>query len=226
MKLTRTNDLKAHALKIVCHGESAAGKTRLAATTGCLDETIIISAEAGLLSLRDVAATAIEVGSKADVLEAYAWITESDEARGIQWICVDSLSEIAEVLLADEKSKHADGRRAYGEMADIMTRLIRSFRDLPGKHVYMSCKQERIAADMGRMLYAPSMPGNKLAQQVPYFFDEVFALRVHRDDESGEIKRWLQCHPDGSYSAKDRSGVLEMYEAPNLAAIKTKILGD
>jgi hypothetical protein len=226
MKMTKTNDMGAHFLKTLVAGPAGSGKTRLCATTGAPDETIIISAEGGLLSLREHNLLAIEISTVEDVFEAYRWITESDEARGIQWVCVDSLSEIAERVLSHEKGVSKDGRRAYGEMADVMGKLIRSFRDLPGKHVYMSCKAERIQTESGALLWAPSMPGNKLSQQIPYFFDEVAFLRVHRDDETGEIKRWLQCHPCPTYSAKDRSGALEMYEAPSLENLKLKILGE
>jgi hypothetical protein len=226
MKMTKTNDMGAHFLKVLVQGPAGAGKTRLCATTGAPDETIIISAEGGLLSLREHNLSAIEVNSKEDVVEAYRWLCDSDEARGIQWVCIDSLSEIAERVLSREKENSKDGRRAYGEMADTMAKLIRSFRDLPGRHVYMSCKTERIQTETGALLWTPSMPGNKLSQGLAYFFDEVAFLRVHRDDETGEIKRWLQCHPDGTYSAKDRSGALKMYEAPSLETLKVKILGE
>ncbi len=224
MKLIKTNDQGQYRLKICTHGEAGAGKTRLCATTGALDETVIISAEGGLLSLRDSNMTAIECTSKEDVLEAYAWICDSDEARGIQWVCLDSIAEIAEQVLTSERAKSKDPRRAYGELAITMDKLIKSFRDLD-KHVYMSCKTERIQSDSG-LIWSPGLPGNKISQSIPFLFDELFCLRVHRDAESGEVKRWLQCQNDGQYLAKDRSGALDMYEAPNLAEIKKKILGE
>ena len=81
--------------------------------------------------------------------------------------------------------------------------LIRAFRDLPGRHVYMSAKLEKSQDEMGRVFYAPSMPGNKTGQQLPYFFDEVLALRVEKDADGnpqlhlfGQLKRiakqWLE----------------------------------
>lgn len=226
MKFTRTNDMGAHFLKILVQGQAGAGKTRLCATTGDPAETIIISAEGGLLSLRDSNLTAIEIKSQDELSDAYRWVTESDEARGIRWVCIDSLSEIAEQVLSHEKARTKDGRKAYGEMQDIMAKMIRGFRDIPGKHVYMSCKTERIQTETGALLWSPSMPGNKLSQQLAYFFDEVAFLHTKLDTEKNEVQRWLQCHPDGTFVAKDRSGALEIYETPNLEAIKTKILGD
>mgnify|MGYP001319873862 CR=1 FL=1 len=48
MKITKTNDMLRHFLKMVIYSESGGGKTRLAATTGA--PTVVISAEGGLLS--------------------------------------------------------------------------------------------------------------------------------------------------------------------------------
>ena len=74
------------------------------------------------------------------------------------------------------------------------------------------------------MLYAPSMPGNKLAQSLPYYFDELLALRVEKDAE-GKPQRALMCESDGLWSAKDRSGKLDAWEAPDLGAVIAKIVG-
>jgi len=75
------------------------------------------------------------------------------------------------------------------------------------------------------MLYAPSMPGNKTGQQLPYFFDEVLALRVERDAD-GNAYRALLCDGDGSWLAKDRSGRLPTYAEPDLGLVIKTIIGD
>jgi hypothetical protein len=93
---------------------------------------------------------------------------------------------------------------------------------LPGKHVYMSAKLEKTQDEMGRVLYAPSMPGNKTGQSLPYFFDEVLALRVEKDGD-GNTQRALMCDSDGLWLAKDRSGKLIGLGAPDLGAIIAKI---
>jgi hypothetical protein len=95
---------------------------------------------------------------------------------------------------------------------------------LQGKNVYFSAKLEKSQDEMGRMLYAPSMPGNKVGQSLPYFFDEVFALRVEKDPQ-GMTQRALMCDTDGLWSAKDRSGKLSAWEAPDLGEIIKKIGG-
>jgi hypothetical protein len=157
-------------------------------------------------------------------MEAYKWVTESDEAKHFESIALDSISEIAEVVLNHEKKIAKDPRQAYGAMQEQMSDIIRAFRDIPNKHVYFTAKCEKATDETGRILYAPSMPGNKTGQQLPYFFDEVLALRVEKDQE-GVAQRALMCDSDGIWQAKDRSGKLDTWEAPDLGAIIRKIGG-
>lgn len=222
IRLTTTRE-SAHlnGVKILCYGAAGTGKTTLCATTG--GTPLIISAEAGLLSLRQHDLAVMEVGSIDDVHEAYRFVTESADAKAFDWICLDSISEIAEQVLGAEKKATKDPRQAFGALSDRMQELIRAFRDLP-RNIFVSAKQERVKDDMtGAMLYAPSAPGQRVGQALPYFFDEVLALRVERDPE-GNPTRWLQTAADFQYVAKDRSGALDPFEPPNLAAIAAKIL--
>ncbi len=224
MAITLTTTRQAAAsngVKVLVHGPAGAGKTVLCATTEA--PTVIISAEAGLLSLRNTDIPVIEVTSIQDVQDAYQFITESAEAKDFQWVCLDSISEIAEVCLAREKAATKDPRQAYGALQEHMAHLIRAFRDLAGRNVYFSCKQERIKDEQtGAIFYGPSLPGQKLGQGIAYFFDEVFALRVEKDPE-GNPYRALQTGRDFNFEAKDRSGALDPFEPPNLAAIAAKI---
>jgi phage nucleotide-binding protein len=209
-------------LKFLVHGPAGSGKTSLCATTG--EPTLIISAESGLLSLRGVDIPVIEVKTLDQMYEAYDYVANHPDGQKFKWVCLDSVSEIAEVVLNHEKKNSKDPRQAYGALAEKMTDLIRAFRDLPGRNVYFSCKQERTKDEQsGAMLYYPAMPGNMLKQGVGYFFDFVFALRVEKDAE-GNPTRWLQTNRDFNYEAKDRSGSLEMFEQPDLSAIAAKVI--
>ena len=216
-----TGSLAANGVKVLVYGQAGAGKTSLVKT---LPNPIVLSAEGGLLSLQDADLPFIEIGDMDTLKEAYTWLTSADEAKAYQSVALDSISEVAEVVLHHEMKKNKDGRAAYGEMNTTMQELIRAFRDLPGKHVYMSAKLEKSQDEMGKMLYNPGMPGKSLTQGLPYFFDEVLALRVERDAE-GVTQRALMCDSDGLWLAKDRSGKLEAWEAPDLGAIIAKMQG-
>ena len=223
IEFTTTREHAMNGVKCLIYGESGAGKTTLCRTLPH-DETIIISAESGLLSLRKVEIPVIKVTSMDDVREAYAFLISEEGAR-FKNVCLDSITEIAEKVLAHEKSVAKDPRQAYGALIDHMTDIIKSFRDLPGRNVFMAAKQARVKDDAtGFMLFGPTMPGSKLGPAIPYLFDLVGVLLTHRD-EDGEVHRVIQTSGDVQYVAKDRSGELDLHEDPDLSAIFAKMQG-
>lgn len=221
INLKTTGGLSANGVKVLVYGQAGAGKTSLITT---LPNPIVLSAEGGLLSIQDANLPYLEIGNMETLKEAYEWLLGSSEAKSFESVALDSISEIAEVVLNYEKKVAKDPRQAYGSMQEQMADIIRAFRDLPNRHVYMSAKLEKTQDEMGRVLYAPSMPGNKTGQALPYFFDEVLALRVEKDAE-GVTQRALMCDSDGLWLAKDRSGKLSPWESPELSEIIAKIGG-
>tara|TARA_Y100001951_G_C11284977_1_gene268040 strand:+ start:666 stop:1403 length:738 start_codon:yes stop_codon:yes gene_type:complete len=207
--------------KILVYGMAGAGKTYLARTAP--GKVLVISAEAGLLSIRDAQnVEAIEVKSAAEVVEVY----EALRSGKLQYdtVCLDSISEISELLLQAEKAKHKDARKAYGEVQESVTNVMRAFRDLQ-MHVMFICKEDKVNND-GVFEQAPKMVGTKLGQSITYFFDEVLALRVieDADAEGNPVQaRWLQTRIGQGYVAKDRSGKLEAFEEPNLTKLIEKL---
>lgn len=227
ISLRSTKGLHANGVKMLVYGAAGSGKTSLIAT---LPNPVIFSAEGGLLSIADSDLPFIEISDMASITDAYEWLIGADEAKQFQSIALDSISEIAEVVLSAEKKRTVNGklidpRQAYGQMQELMSDLVRAFRDIPGKHVYFSAKVEKSSDEMGRVSYAPSMPGNKMAQALPFYFDEVLALRVEKG-EDGQPVRALMTQSDGLWQAKDRSGKLDAWEMPDLGAIIRKIGGE
>lgn len=219
IKLGNTNDVALNGVKIIVYGDSGAGKTTL---MGTAPRPLIISAEAGLLALRGSNIPYISVTTYSELMEAYSYAT-SDEGRALyDTLCLDSISEIADIILANAKANNKDSRQAYGELNDTYADLLRAFRNIEGKNVVFSAKMERTTLSDGTTKFSTSLPGVKTSQNTPYFFDEVFCLQVVRG-ENGEISRWLQTGSDDLYLAKDRSGVLDMWEEPNLTRIIEKI---
>lgn len=221
INLQSTNSIQINGVKVLVYGQAGSGKTSIIKT---LPDPIILSAEGGLLSIADDNLPYVEIKTMNDLREAYTWVKESEEGSKFKSIAIDSISEIAEVVLNYEKKQTKDMRNAYGMMQEQMTDLIRAFRDLKGKNVYMSAKLEKSQDETGRLLFSPSMPGNKTSQGLPYFFDEVLALRVEKDSE-GETQRALMCDTDGVWIAKDRSGKLQLFEEADLGLIISKISG-
>lgn len=221
INLKSTNTIAADGVKILVYGPAGAGKTTLTTT---LPNPVILSAEGGLLSISDADIPFVEIRSMEELRESYVWLKESDESKGFKSVAIDSISEIAEVCLAFEKTRNKDPRAAYGELQTTMAEMVRAFRDLPNRHIFMSAKLDKVQDEMGRILYSPSMPGQKAGQALPYQFDVVAALRMEKDSE-GVIQRALMLESDGLWQAKSRIKSLGAWEAPDLGAIIGKAGG-
>lgn len=209
-----------HGVKMLVYGRAGMGKTVLCSTA---PNPVILSAESGLLSLRHVDIPVVEIKTIQDLIDAEQWAREAEEAKQFETICLDSITEIGEVVLANAKEQVNDPRQAYGELIEKMNATIKAFRDLRGKHVYMSAKLGRDKDEhTGITLAGPSMPGRTVGPQLPYLFDEVFNLDVGKLD-NGDSYRYLRTAPDFSYDAKDRSGALDAIEKPDLTHIINKI---
>lgn len=209
MKIISTKDVHTDGVKMLVYGASGVGKTVLCSTA---PNPIIISAEKGLLSLSGMDIPAVEVTSLKQVLDVYK------ETKSGQWdtICLDSISEIAETVLAEYKEMVNDGRQAYGMLNDTINGLIRKFRDLPGKNVVFTAKE--LKDESGPvMISRPSMPGKTLTNGIAYFFDEVFYMKSTKNG------RMLHTLDSSTYNAKDRSGRLEKLEEANLTNVMRKI---
>lgn len=220
--IKNTAEVTVNGIKAVVYGPAGSGKTSLCATA---PNPIILSAESGLLSLRGVELPYIEISDYKGLEEAYTWVMESAEAKQFDTICLDSLSEIGEVVLSDLKKHYKDPRQAYGDVQDQMLSLVRNFRDMPEKNVYFSCKEEdNKDGTTGLIMFRPMMPGTKLPNQIPYFFDEVFRMTLYTDPQTKEETRALMTKGDQKYVAKDRSGSLDLWEPPDLSHVFNKII--
>lgn len=226
LTLTTTDQFSLeNGIKMLVYGKPGVGKTRLAATApeAADGKCIIISAEGGLLSLRHVKIPAIEIKTLDDLNKAHDYLI--GPAGDQYWtIIIDSISDIAEKVLANAKAGTKDGRQAYGILADQMWETVRSFRDIRGKHVVMIAKAEYVKDDAtGITRWSPSMPGRRLTQGLAYYFDIVGHLGNYKG--AGGEHTSLQFHQDRQYEAKDRSGSLDFFEYPDLLSIFNKIYG-
>ena len=225
-------------VKCLIYGRAGMGKTSLVATAPA---PLLISAESGLLSLRpqnlermfgvqtpgisyDI--PVVEIKTIQDLIEIERLLRTDASYQQFQTICIDSLSEIAEVVLANAKAQVKDKRQAYVELQEQIIMLVKAFRDLPGRNVYITAKEERIKDEStGISLAGPGMPGSKIGPALPYLFDEVFQLGKAKDPATNTEYRYLRTQPDFNSDAKDRSGMLAEIETPHLGYIFSKING-
>jgi phage nucleotide-binding protein len=213
MKIISTKDVHEDGVKMLIYGASGSGKTTLIRTA---PNPFIISSESGLLALAGEDIPAVEVKTEKELDEAYKYAIASD----YDTICLDSLSDIAESVLAELKGKYSDGRQAYGRLQDVIGKYVRLFRDIKGKNVYMTAKQAKVDMN-GVIVTQPSMPGQTLTNNIPYFFD--LLLRLESDKKGNRV-----IHTATSFTqiAKDRSGKLDNKVEADLGLIIKTIAGD
>lgn len=217
-------------IKILVYGGAGIGKTVLTSTLP--GETIIIGAEKGELSLSKAnqmriygtnkTMPIIRIKDATTLRESYEMVISPHCAK-FQNVSLDSVTDIAQAILENQLATQKDPRKAYGNMQIIMGKYLRLFRDIPNKNVYFTAQLERTQDEAGAILFAPGMPGKSLTEDLPYFFDEVFAMVVTGKEPNGKVIRKLRTLTDHQYTAKDRSGALLELEDPDLGNVIAKI---
>ena len=219
LKFTTTDQATEH-INLLVYGEAGIGKTTLCGTA---PRPLIVSAEGGTLSLADKKIPMVKIKTRDDCNDVYDYLTIGDGPKHFDTINFDSLSEVAEVLLLDEKKINKDGRAAYGVMADEMNTLVRGFRDLP-YHTVFTCKSKKLVEEAtGVISYIPYVPGQAFLNNLPYLFDEL--VRMNFTVVGTTKYRVLETVGDRRFIAKDRSGRLLPMEKPDLTYLFAKILG-
>lgn len=157
-----------------------------------------------------------------------------DPAQLAKYDCyfVDSITVLARLALIwaksqpqaiSERTGKPDMRGAYGLLGTEMLSALTHLQHARGKHVvFVTILDERMD-DFNRKVFVPQIDGSKTAAELPGIVDEVVTLAEIKT-EDGEPYRAFVTHtlnPYG-YPAKDRSGQLEMLEAPNLLALINK----
>lgn len=221
MEFSNTTKAKTHGFSVLVHGASGMGKTRLCATTGDPQRTLIANVEQGLLSLREYNIPVKDITCMKDMYDLIEYLKTDTQ---FDWLCLDSISELGEMCLKEKMALTKDGRQAYGWMSDAMLDILKQLRALP-KNVYIIAKQ---MAGENSGVMGPAMPGKQLSiegkHDITYLFDEVLALVDYTHEETQQTYRCLQTFRSDRFECKERSGVLSPYEQPNLQKIQAKIM--
>ena len=205
---------------ILLYGHAGVGKTTSLAS---LPDPLIISAEAGLLSLKDHDMPYVKVASLDDVREVYKWLASHDETHGFRSVCIDSLSELCDIAFKDCQDRVGNEvQKLYPELRNTVARLIRNFKRLP---VHFVCTaREQVKELRNGRISAPTVIGNKLADDLPHAFDLVLHYTINSANE-----RLVHTNSVSGSIAKDRTGKLPdtISDTKNLfGIILNKILGE
>lgn len=232
MRITNVaEEAKTAGVKMLVYGESGAGKTHLISTLP-MDQTIIISAESGLLALAraltdagvdPTTITVLGIDKLTDLMEAYTYVATGEGAK-YRYIALDSISEIAEQIFTHERKTNTNNYDIYPALREKITGVIKSFRDLRNRHVYFSAKTEVVETSVkGIYKQVPDMSDKKMSRSVPYLFSLVLFLEMTVDPTTKKETRVLKSRTEFNVVAKDRSGMLAPEEPANLSYIVEKV---
>jgi phage nucleotide-binding protein len=224
VKFKSTKDVSSSRFVALIVGPSGIGKT---SQVRYLPEgkTLILSAEAGLLCLQGTDYAVAEIKTTEELMNVFSYLNNGAD---FQYIFIDSLTEILEIVLTElkEDPRYSDPKmtlKMYGTYNEQATKIIKAFRDLSSYSVIFTCLDEN-AKNGVEVVKEFNIPGSSIKNSLMAWFDLVLHLHAFTDEE-GKVHRKFITDSTISPLAKDRSGKLESYEDADLSAIINKVLG-
>lgn len=229
MKFKSTKDVSSERFYGLVVGESGIGKTSLVKTLPTpMERVLIISAESGLLCLSGTDIQVFEIGSNTweDICEIISFLQE-DNGKRFDYVYIDSLTEIVEKMLEQLKRdpKLSDTKNTFllwGKLKENMKIFLKTMRDLKKCSVVFTCLPAT-EKDGLELVDIFKMPGG-IKDDVKPLFDIVMHYQIFKDEDGSPIRK-LVTSDEVSKLAKDRSGLLDHYEDPDLSVIIKKVLG-
>lgn len=224
LKIENTSDRKNTFVNVIVYGDSGVGKTSLVKTLP-RETTLVLSAEDGLLSIKDHAVDYVKVKSIGDVLEV---INDADATK-YKNIVVDSITELSQNHFTHLKNKYEQvekrenkkagsmGIRLWGDFLEDFSLMFKTLRGLE-KNVLALALTKESENDTGKLVKKPDVYG-KSSERIIAWFDECFYMHV---DKSGE--RRLLTDAVDTVMAKDRSGMLDKVIPADIGKVFAKIL--
>jgi hypothetical protein len=122
-----------------------------------------------------------------------------------------------------EKTGKPDTRGAYGLLGREMIRWLTHLQHAPMSIIVVGILDSE-KDDLNRITWSPQIEGSKTGRELPGIFDQVVTLANMKADDGSQYRAFVcqQQNPWG-YPAKDRSGRLDLIEAPDLGALMKKI---
>ena len=205
-KITSTKDMAIDYAKVVVYGPPGAGKTTFGAT---FPDALILSAESGLLSVRDQDIDVWEVGTWEDIEEAFRYLKTGNHSY--KSVILDSLTESQKKLNEHIIRKFPAKKRDYedlmsmsdwGYSIDRLRKMCRAFRDLPMNVVFIALSQEVMMEE--ELMVKPALSGKTLSDELAGWVDAVIYCPGPQKDEEGHVQYLGQTVPGRGRMAKVR----------------------
>jgi len=208
-------------VKAILFGGPGTGKTPLTQTA---PRPVLCVCEPGMLTMRNVHNVATWDAYTPERLdEFFDWLTKSNESKAFDTVCIDSISQMAEIYLVHEQGRNKDGRKAYGDMYRRTMDKLNTLYYMPNKHTYLIAKQAMTEIG-GSLIRKPYFPGKELNVQVPHMYDEVWHIGLNNIPGQPQPVKAIRTIETFDTFARDRSGRLNEFEYPELSALFNKCM--
>lgn len=208
-------------VKALAFGPPGSGKTPIANTA---PRPVMCVVEPGMLSMRNSNVPAWEAYDANRIDEFFDWLFKANDAKQFDTVIIDSISQLAEVILVQELARNKDGRKAYGEMSRRVMKIVNDLYYMPQKHIYLIAKQT-VVDEGGVMTKKPFFPGQDLNVKIPHMYDEIVHIALASVPGQPKPVIAIRCQPSFDIMARDRSGKLSEFEPPDLTMLFNKCLG-
>ena len=175
------------------------------------------------------------------VRSLYAGLGVEEFLSAMPVVFVDSITDLTRQAMGyakqqpeafSDRTGKPDIRGAYGLLGREVIQALKHLQHAPGKTVIFVGVLEKVTDEFNAISWQPQMEGSKAGRELPGIVDQVISMHLFSHDADGNwelnekaAERRLVCRSGNPYGlpAKDRSGRLEVTEAPDLGALLSKI---
>ena len=218
MKINNTKEItQLEKFRIMVYGNSGVGKTQLIGTIP--GKSLVLNCDKGMKTLSSLDIDYVSANNWSEIMEFLNFMKKEDCLKTYEWIVFDSISAMMDLLYLDlSETKKLAGFDLWREYSNFVNKFMRVLRDQQNYHTLSICEAIDKEDDSGVATKGFGVQG-QIGGRIPNFYDEVFALRIGKDNA-----RMLQTASSSGWIAKDRSQVLEKNEVADLGVVMAKIL--
>jgi len=145
----------------------------------------------------------------------------------IDLLFVDSITCASRICYrwCEQQVGPKDTRAAYGLLARELLTWLNVLQYARGKNVVLACVLEFVKDEFNRGEWRLQIEGSKTARELPAILDQVVSYQFLDFGDGKPPERGFCCVSPNpwAYPAKDRSGRLNLVEAPDLGQLLSKL---
>ena len=223
---TPTNFTREYGVKALVFGPPGSEKTR---TIPTCPRPVLLAVETNLIAIEGSTIPMCLGNTPALIEDFFRWLGSSAEAKNFDTICIDSITEISTLIVAEQlngksnSGAKVNGEAAYGNMLSLVMGYINQLKYTRQKHVYVTAQQTTIR-EGGVEKRIPYFKGRALRTEAPHAFELILHADLAAVPGAGHVKAF-RTKGSSDIMARDNSGKLAEFEQLNMTNIYNKIIG-